>query len=135
MSSQRQIIDRFCRAYATQSSNAHRAVQREVFGADTWVRGYTTPAQADLLAQRLDLRPGVRLLDVGAGQGWPSLYLAQKTGCQAVLTDVPEPGLRSALGRADRLNVHRRCSFFVASGTHLPFRRRTFDAAVHTDTL
>ncbi len=135
MSSQGKITDRFALAYATQTSHAHRAVQREVFGADTWVRGYTTPAQADLLAQRLDLRPGVRLLDVGAGQGWPSLYLAQKTGCEAVLTDIPEPGLRDALGRAVRLRLAARCSFLMASGTHLPLRAGSFDAVVHTDTL
>ena len=113
----------------------HRVVQREVFGADSWVRGYTTPAQVDLLAERLSLRPGLRILDVGAGLGWPSLYLAQRTSCEAVLTDVPEPGLRSAIGRAERLRVGRRSSLARASGTHLPFRPQSFDAVIHTDVL
>ena len=113
----------------------HRVVQREVFGADSWVRGYTTPAQADLLAERLSLRPGLRILDIGAGLGWPSLYLAQRTGCEAVLTDVPEPGIRSAIDRADRLRVGQRSSLARASGTHLPFRSRSFDAVIHTDAL
>ncbi len=113
----------------------HRVVQREVFGADSWVRGYTTPAQADLLSERLGLSPGVRILDIGAGLGGPSLYLAQRTGCEAVLTDVPEPGLRSASIRAEQLRLGRRSSLARASGTHLPFRPQTFDAVIHTDAL
>ncbi len=135
MPSQREVADWFARTYASQTSDAHAAVQREVFGADTWVRGYTTPAQADLLARRLDLRPGVRLLDVGAGQGWPSVYLAKTTGCRAVLTDLPVPALRAAYDRSAREQVAGGCSFLRASGTHLPFRPHTFDAVVHTDTL
>jgi ubiquinone/menaquinone biosynthesis C-methylase UbiE len=125
----------FAETYARMDTAVHRAVQREVFGADSWVRGYTTPAQADLLAERLALRPGLRVLDVGAGLGWPSLYLAQRTGCETVLTDVPEPGLRSALIRAERLGLSRRPLLARASGTHLPFSPRSFDAVVHTDAL
>ncbi len=132
---QREIADRFSRTYATQTSDAHAAVQRDVFGADTWVNGYTTPAQADLLSARLGLRPGVRLLDVGAGQGWPSLYLAKQTGCEAVLSDVPAPALRSALARAGRQRLTGRCSFLLASGAYLPFAPHTFDAVIHTDAL
>ncbi len=135
MPSQREIAHRFAETYATTNTDAHRAVQREVFGADAWVRGYTTVQQADLLAERLGLRPGLRLLDVGAGQGWPSLYLAGSTGCQAVLSDVPAPGLHLALARAESKGLIDRCSFVLASGTHLPFRPRSFDAVVHTDTL
>ena len=55
-----------------------------IYGAN----GYTTAAQANLLAQRLDLGPGKRLLDVGSGRGWPGLYLAASTGCTVVLTDL-----------------------------------------------
>lgn len=135
MPSQREIAQRFAQTYEKWNTEAHRAVQREVFGAEAWVRGYTTVQQADLLAQRLGLRPGLRLLDVGAGQGWPSLYLAAATGCRAVLSDVPAPGLRLALARAESKGLIDRCSFVLASGARLPFRPRSFDAVVHTDTL
>ncbi len=135
MRSQREIAGWFSRTYATQTSDAHAAVQREVFGADTWVRGYTTVPQANVLAERLGLRPGVRLLDVGAGQGWPSLYLAQQTGCEALLSDVPAPALRSALARAGRQGLTGGCSFLLASGANLPFAPHTFDAVIHTDAL
>ena len=43
-------------------------------------------------AQQLD----PRTLDVGAGSGWPSLYLVRETGCEAALVDLPLEGLRRA---------------------------------------
>ncbi|MEX1254517.1 MAG: class I SAM-dependent methyltransferase [Dehalococcoidia bacterium] len=111
------------------------AIQREVFGANTGVNGYTTIAQADGLAKRLGLGPGKRLLDVGAGEGWPGLYLARTTGCEVVATDVPVPGMRTALARAREQELLSRVDCIAASGTHLPFRAQAFDAAVHTDVL
>ncbi len=132
---QRKVADRFEQRYAVETSDAHRAVQREVFGADTWVRGYTTVAQAEMLAERLQLRSGTRLLDIGAGQGWPSVYLARETGARAVLTDVPSQGLLEARKRSDAEGVAELCSYALADGSRLPFRPATFDAVVHTDTL
>jgi cyclopropane fatty-acyl-phospholipid synthase-like methyltransferase len=111
------------------------AIQHEVIGANAGASGYTTVAQADALADRLAMGPGMRLLDVGAGRGWPGLYLSEKTGCDVVVTDVPVPGMRSAHTRARERGLLRRASCIVASGTHLPFRARAFDAAVHTDVL
>jgi hypothetical protein len=37
----------------------------------------------------LGLGPGRRLLDVGAGYGWPGRYLARETRCTVILTDLP----------------------------------------------
>lgn len=121
--------------YSKGQSRAHLAAEREVFGTNEGIHGHTTVAQADLLAERLALRPGMRLLDIGSGQGWPGLYLARTTGCEAVLTDLPLPALRNALARARRHRLQGRCSFVLASATRLPFRPRVFDAVVHTDVL
>ncbi len=135
MSTQQDIVDRSSAVYARPQTKAELAMEMEVFGASEGVRGYTTIAQADALAERLALRPGMRLLDVGAGRGWPGLYLARTTRCRVVLTDLPPAALRNGMERARRRRLDERCSFLVSSGTHLPFRPRTFDAVVHTDTL
>ena len=110
-----------------------RLVSKEVFGSNAPVYGYTTPEQALALAVRLELRPGMRLLDIGAGRGWPALFLAKLTGCESVLSDVPSVGLREAMRWASRECI--RSTFARASGTMLPFRPRSFDAIVHTDVL
>ncbi len=125
----------FLKSYGRAQSRAELAVEREVHGVNAGINSYTTVAQADLLAEALRLGPGVRLLDVGAGFGWPSVYLAEKTGCDVVLTDVPPAAVGNAAARAIKRHVFARCRFAVASGSHLPFRRRSFDAVVHTDVL
>ena len=117
-------------------SQAESEVEREVFGTDLGITSYTTVAQASVLAKALRLEAGSRLLDIGAGSGWPGLYLAEATGCEAVLTDLPLEAIRRASARARRRpDVAARCSFALASGAALPFRGSTFDAVVHTDVL
>ena len=129
------MVANFSQRYRRRGEQVMRAVEREVIGAAVGANGFTTIAQADALAQRLELRRGRRLLDVGSGRGWPGLYLARKTGCEVVASDVPVLALRSALSAARRQRLGRRSSFVVSSGTHLPFRTGTFDAVVHTDVL
>jgi len=135
MSPRDRIVDRFRERYGQPVTAAALAVERQAIGGTFGASGYTTVAQVDVLARRLDLRPGARLLDIGAGRGWPGLYLAAQTGCEVVLADVPEPGLRAALASAQGQGLLPRSSVIKASGTHLPFRARSFDAVVHTDTL
>lgn len=116
-------------------SKAARRVDIELYGSDVGASGYTTMEQADTLAERLRLVPGMRLLDIGAGLGWPSVYLAGTTGCDVVATDIPADSLPQAALRADAQQVMDRATFVFASGTHLPFQARVFDAIVHTDVL
>jgi cyclopropane fatty-acyl-phospholipid synthase-like methyltransferase len=110
-------------------------VERLVIGADFGADGYTTLDQADELADRLALRPGQRLLDLGTGSGWPGVYLAKKTGCQVLLTDLPGPGLRTAVARAGREQVAGRCAAVASEGPRLPFATAAFDAVLHADVL
>ena len=110
-----------------------RLVSREVFGTDDPVYGYTTPAQAADLVRHLQLAPGKRLLDIGAGLGWPGVHLARVSRCTAVLSDVPALALREAMRWARQEGVD--AAFVRATGGRLPFRPRSFDAIVHTDVL
>jgi ubiquinone/menaquinone biosynthesis C-methylase UbiE len=133
---QRQIAERFAARYSEPMAQAELAVEREVFGVtDRGINGYTTLNQADALADRLALRSRMRLLDIGAGRGWPGLHLASTTGCHVVLCDLPLAALRDGLKRAHRHHVQERSSFLLGSGSALPFRPEVFDAVVHTDVL
>jgi 16S rRNA G1207 methylase RsmC len=125
----------FRERYGRPVSEVTRELERLVIGSDFGVNGYTTIDQADLLADRLDLRAGARLLDVGSGRGWPGLYVAKVTGCSVVLTDIPEEGLRIARRRAALEGLAERSPAVASSARRLPFRMESFDAVVHTDVL
>jgi SAM-dependent methyltransferase len=110
------------------------SIERAVIGADWGANGYTTLTQADELADRLELEASKRLLDIGTGQGWPGLYLARKTGCEVVVTDLPIEGLKRAVVRSEHERV-RALGSVVCSARRLPFGNRSFDAICHTDVL
>jgi cyclopropane fatty-acyl-phospholipid synthase-like methyltransferase len=110
-------------------------VEREVFGSDFGTTGYTTVAQAKQLISELRLGAADRLLDIGAGAGWPGLYLSLEVGCRLVVTDLPIEGLVTADRRAAEERISSRVGSAVCSARNLPFRAATFDAIVHTDVL
>src|SRR4030081_3613023 len=99
----------FARDYELGRSAAVRDLERSVLGCDYGGTSWTTRREAGRIAALLELRPGVRLLDVGAGAGWPGLYLAQVTGCDVVLADLPVVGLQIALERAAAAGFRGRC--------------------------
>ncbi|HEX6220248.1 MAG TPA: methyltransferase domain-containing protein [Acidimicrobiia bacterium] len=107
--------------------------ERRVTGGDYGATSYTTIAQADDLARRLQLGPGKALLDIGSGAGWPANYLAKSTGCTAVLTDPTWEGMAVAVQRSRQDGI--RSAAVVADGSDLPLRDLTFDACSSSDVF
>jgi methylase of polypeptide subunit release factors len=132
---EREARAHFGERYAIPTSDANARIEQAAIGAVWGVNGYTTVQQADELGRRLDLAPGRRLLDVGTGRGWPGLYLAARTGCTLVGTDMPLDALLSAARRALTEELADRVALAAAAGADQPFRPGVFDAIVHTDIL
>lgn len=132
---EREASERFSRRYRERQGDVVQTVELAVIGGDWGANGYTTIAQADELAAMLELHPGSMVLDLGAGRGWPGLYLAAASGCSVVLTDVPIEGLALARERSAREGLDDRTWLVNASARDLPFPAETFDAVVHTDVL
>jgi len=132
---QQEILKRFTDRYSLGASSALNDVEKEAIGAVVGANGYTTVAQAEQLLEVLRLKAGSWLLDIGAGRGWPGLYLSERSECSAVVTDIPRPAIAAARSRAEDLGLASRCHFALASGSPLPFVDASFDAVVHTDTL
>jgi cyclopropane fatty-acyl-phospholipid synthase-like methyltransferase len=130
-----EMVQRFTDRYRLCCTPAMMAVEHQALGTDYGSTGYTTREQADDLAHRLGLDAGARLADIGAGSGWPSLYLSATTGCRAVGTDLPLEGLRRANARVEADGLSGRAGYAVATGHRQPLRPGRFDAVVHTDVL
>jgi cyclopropane fatty-acyl-phospholipid synthase-like methyltransferase len=125
----------FERNYDVAQAPVMREIERCVRGTDYGATSWTTRAQAEQTVARLGLTGGRVLLELGAGSGWPSLFLATQSGCDVVLTDLPLSGLRIARRRAVQDGLDGRCSILAADGAALPFADRSFDRIHHADVL
>ena len=131
----RMLVERFAQEYRLGQAEVLRAIERRVCGCDYGGTSWTTREEARRLGELLGLAPGTRLLEVGAGSGWPGLYLATTTGCDVVLADLPLEGLRIAAARAAADGLADTCRAAVADGAALPFETGCFDAILHSDVL
>lgn len=125
----------FAERYRLSGTDPLIESELEVLGSDYQANGYTTMSQADDLGIHLRLRGDDRLLDIGAGCGWPGLYLAKKYGCDLVVIDPIIDGVRVAGARAVHDQMARRESGIQGLGSDLPFVERSFDAVVHADVV
>lgn len=80
------------------------------------------------LADRLDLAPGLRLLDIGSGLGGAARFLAGR-GCQVEGVDLTPDYVGVANSLTRRVGLDERVAFRLGSATELPFPAATFDRA------
>jgi ubiquinone/menaquinone biosynthesis C-methylase UbiE len=81
------------------------------------------------LAAPMQLRPGLRLLDVGSGIGGPARYFAAEHGCKVVGIDLTEEFVEVATSLTRLVKLEQSAEFRVASATQVPFEREMFDRA------
>lgn len=129
------VLARFAQEYQRGQAPVMREIERVVCGCDYGGTSWTTRDEAEHTGQLLGLCPGKRFLDLGAGSGWPGLYLARLTGCDIALVDIPLEGLRIAARRAVAEQLPGECWIVVADGAELPFKGEWFDAIGHSDVL
>ena len=86
------------------------------------------PSKALLLAAKLfDLRPGLRVLDLGCGNGRNAIFLA-KLGCEAHAVDFSEVAVKECQKRAARENVAEQIHTYHQSFfSPLPLPKHSFD--------
>ncbi len=125
----------FADSYEVSNLPAMRDVERTVLGCDYGGTSWTTCDQAKQIAEMLGLQPGLHLLDIGAGSGWPGLFLADTSRCDVTLLDIPINALTKARQRARDDGIDNRVNAIAASGAALPFRNASFSAISHSDVL
>ncbi len=128
-------VERFGERYALSGAAVMLGVELEALGSDYQANGYMTIDQADDLGRLLELGPGQILLDVGAGCGWPGLYLARTTGCAVVSLDPVAEGVGAAGRRATEDGQDERSWPIQADARNPPIKTGSVDAVVHNDVL
>ncbi len=83
-----------------------------------------------LVADRLRVGPGDRVLDVGCGNGRPAVSVSGRTGAEVTGIDVNRSALGAAAEHAAANGVGNRVSFECADALEPPFRSGSFDAAL-----
>ena len=81
------------------------------------------------LAKHMELRAGMRLLDVGSGIGGPARYFAAQHGCRVTGIDLTEEFVQVARKLTARTKLDAAVEFRQGSALELPFDAESFDGA------
>ena len=128
-------IAKFDSFYQLATHDVLRKIEKHACGCCYGGNSWTTKEQADYMGQTLDLSPQSSLIDIGAGAGWPGLYLSSISGCSLTLVDLPETGLKVATKRSIQDKISERVTTLIADAAELPFVDQSFDAVSHSDLL
>lgn len=79
--------------------------------------------------EQLDLRPGMRVLDVGSGLGGPSRYAAKTYDVAVTGIDLTQVYVDVATSLSRRTDLADRTTFRQGSATDLPFADASFERA------
>jgi SAM-dependent methyltransferase len=89
-------------------------------------RGF--PATVEL-ADRLPLKAGQHIVDIGCGLGGPARYMAKRFQCNVSGVDITEPFVAAANKFTALLRMERQVQIERGDGQHLPYADSTFDGA------
>ena len=118
---------------AARASAAHSALCERVFGHDLCQEGMTDMAALQDLLDRLELRPGDHVLDLGCGAGVIAEYISDQTGARVTGLDYAVSAIAEASERtADKRD---RLTFRDGDMNALDLPAQSFDAVISIDTL
>jgi cyclopropane fatty-acyl-phospholipid synthase-like methyltransferase len=132
---ERELSEHFANEYKQAQAPVILELERAVCGCDYGGTSWTTRDEAERMGRLMELAEGKRLLEIGAGSGWPALYLAGLSGCHATLADLPHEALHIAADRVASEPLDGEIFLAVADAACLPFKRDHFDAISHSDVL
>ena len=114
-------------------SEAHKKLCKRVFGRDLCQENMTDMRALDGVLQKLNLKAGEHVLDLGCGAGGIAEYNSAKTGASITGIDYSKTAISTASARAkdkrDMLN------FLEGDMNTLELPERSFDAAYSIDSI
>jgi len=82
------------------------------------------------LLHELDLKPGMRVLEIGVGSGASAMVMAKAYGVEVFGVDISEYCVHKAIKTAIKNDLEDQCHFVTANAMNLPFHAASFDAVV-----
>src|ERR1700756_4216350 len=114
-------------AVAREGKDPERLTALDLDAVDEFHLGGLESTQE--LAGQMELRSGMRLLDVGSGLGGPARYFAAEHGCRVTGIDLTEEFVRVATSLTRHTKLEGLAEFRQGSALQLPFEPGTFDGA------
>lgn len=121
-----QAYEQFYQMAAT--SRAFRAFCIDAYGADFSQDGFSDLSQIDRFISCMPEKPGMRVLDVGCGNGKMLRYIQEKTGACIAGFDYSESNIQSAKQHADG-------DFQVGVMGEINYPQESFDVVTAMDSL
>ena len=87
-------------------------------------------ALTERLGEALDLKSGLRVLDVASGRGASALHLAERFDCEVVGVDLSATNVQAGRDAATFRKLDHLATFERADAERLPFADAAFDAVV-----
>ncbi len=97
-----------------------------------YIMGPNALCLIEILCEKLDLKPGMRVLDMGCGAGFTSIILAKEYGVTVFANDLWFPASEN-YERFVKAGVEDRVFPFNAEAHSLPYASNFFDAAISID--
>lgn len=94
-----------------------------------------TTRMTDQIIRRLDVRKGMRVLDLGCGRGAPAVRIAQNTGAEVVGITVSPEEVDRATTLAAAEGVSGQVSFTLCDALDMPYPSASFDAILAVESL
>jgi SAM-dependent methyltransferase len=123
-------------AYGQFLSDVLAQIRRETFDQDLGQNSWLTAEEFERFLDWLALTPKSCVLELACGAGGPTMYLAERAGCQVVGLDSHEKGIAIASQLAAERGLSSRLQFRCGdAGQPLPFPDATFDALLCIDSI
>jgi SAM-dependent methyltransferase len=129
-------VNLYDNVYSDFASRAETEVRRAAFGTDIGQSSWLTAEDWLRYADRTNVRPESRVLEVGSGSGGPAVFLAEQRGCHVTGVDINEHGVANGNRLANARGVANRVTF-TANDASLPllFPDGSFDAVLSNDAM
>jgi ubiquinone/menaquinone biosynthesis C-methylase UbiE len=120
-----EILNSILRALRQMGKEVSQLVPSDLAPVDEFhIRGREATVE---LAERVSLKPGLRVLDVGSGLGGSARYLASEHQCRVTGIDLTREYVEVADALADLVGLRELAEFRQCSALDMPYASGSFD--------